>query len=112
MALCVICAGLSAAILLKGEDTTYYAFASTRSFGSSGISAFTYYCVWPESQRRTVADNEEFAAILRAMAGDLPSSDLPDRMRRNLILAIAFGAASAAFAIALWVVTFASDDRR
>jgi hypothetical protein len=99
----VICACLSVTCLLKGEDTAYYGPASTGSFGTRGVSAFTYYFVWPEEDRQEVAQNEEFVAILSAMAGDLPASDLHDRMLRNLILAIVFGAASAASAIALWV---------
>jgi len=111
LALCVVCAGLSAAFLLKGEDTTYYGFASARSFGTTGISAYTYYFVWAESQRETVAQNEEFVAILQAMVGDLPSSDMSDRMRRNIILAILFGTASAIFAIALWLVKFSSETK-
>src|ERR1700734_2726385 len=87
LALCVICAGLSAAYLLKGEDTTYYGSASTGSVGTRGVSAFTYYFVWPEADRQEVAQNEEFVAIMGAMVGDLPASDLHDRMLRNLILA-------------------------
>jgi hypothetical protein len=112
LAACVLCAGLSAAFLLKGEDTNYYGVASGTSFGTSGVSAYTYYFVWPKSQRETVAQNEEFVAILNAMSENLPTSDLPDRMRRNIILAIVFGTASAILAIALWVVKFPSGSSR
>jgi hypothetical protein len=108
LVLCMVCAGLSAACLLKGEDTTYFGFASETSFGTRGISAYTYYFVWPKDQRETVARNEEFVAVLQNMGGGLPASTLPERERRNLILAILFGAASAGLAIALWVVKFSN----
>ena len=112
LALCLICAGLSAAFLLKGEDTTYYGFHSSRSFGTTGISAFTYYLVWTESDREDVATKEGVVSILSAMAGGSTPSTLPDRMERNIFLAILFGMASASLGIALWIAKSSSENRR
>jgi hypothetical protein len=111
-ALCVICASLSAFFLLKGEDTTYFEFHSSRSFGMSGVSALTYYLVWPESKREEVATKEGLVAIWSAMAGGSRSSTLPDRMERNIILATILGMASAILGIALWVAKSSSEKRR
>ena len=112
LAACVLCAGFSAAFLLKGEDLTYYGFASETSFGTRGVSAYTYYFVWPESQRETVAQNEEVVAVLQSMAGGQQASDMTGRMRRNIILAIVFGLVSAALALAICVAGFSTGDRR
>jgi hypothetical protein len=112
LAVCVLCAGLAAACLLKGEDSTYYGVDPDGSFATHGVSAYKYYFVWPKSQRETVAQNEEFVAILQSMGGGLVSTDLSTRMQRNIILALFFGAISATLAIALWVVNFRSGDRR
>jgi hypothetical protein len=99
-ALCLICGGLSAFFLLKGEDTSYSGFRSDRSFGGSGISALTYYLVWSKSDRKEIARTEGQVAVLRAMAEAAPSSALPDLMKRNIDLAIMFGIAAAILAIA------------
>jgi hypothetical protein len=112
VALCLICAGLSAFFLLKGEDTTYFEFQSSRSFGTSGISALTYYLVWSESEREDVATKEGVVSILSAMAGGSSASTLPDRMERNIVLAILFALASAALGIALWVAKPSSANGR
>jgi hypothetical protein len=101
--LCLICAGLSAVFLLKGEDTTYFEFHASRSFGTAGISALTYYFVWPEAKREEVSTKESVVAVLNAMGGGDTPSTLPDRMKRNLALAIAFGVLSAMLGIATWV---------
>jgi len=112
LGLCVLCASLSAVFLMRREGSSYFEHHSAGSFGSNAVSTFTYYFVWPESQRETVAQDEEFVAVGNAMAGGTPSSALADRMQRNIVLAILFGILSAGIAFALWVAKSSPENRR
>lgn len=104
----LVCLGWAVFFLLKRESGTYsFTFMAqdneVHTVATRGVSAVTYYLVWPESRRKAEEDQETAGLYARLLATQQLPTDLgmslPDRIRHNLRAAAFWGVVAAAVSL-------------
>jgi hypothetical protein len=107
--LCVACAISGAFFLLKGEDSAWFVGGSSGWAGTRGVSAFTYYFVWPESKRAEASKKDDLASALGSFVGGPSTPTIGQRVERNIWVAIVLGIASVMLGSASAIIYFSRD---
>src|ERR1035438_1030762 len=98
----LICVASAAFFLLEGVDSAYLVFGGSGSSGVRGVSAFTYYFIWPQSKHNAADKKYDLASLLGNLVGDTPTATLSQRMAQNGRIATALGVT----AIILGILSF------